>query len=85
MEKAPVTARGGIQLPFELREKYGISDGGMVVLVETADGVLLKSLDAAFFDSFVGKYADDAPTAEELRAWGDEEIAAEEARIKQSL
>ena len=77
-----MTGKGTIQLPFALREKYGILDGGMALLVEQSDGILLKKLDAGFFDSFLGKYAEDLPGAAELQIWSNEEIAADEVRIK---
>ncbi len=82
MEKALVTGKGTIQLPFELRRKYNILDGGMALLVEQEDGILLKRLDDAFFDSFLGKYAGDVPARAELQAWAAEEIQADEARFK---
>lgn len=82
MEKALVTGKGTIQLPFELRQKYNILDGGMALLVEQPDGILLKKLDATFFDAFAGKYAEDLPSPTELQAWAAEEIQTDEARFK---
>ena len=82
MEKAPVTGKGTIQIPFALREKYGILDGGMTLLVEQADGILLKRLDTTYFDSFLGKYAEELPTPAELQTWSQEEVRADEDRLK---
>jgi bifunctional DNA-binding transcriptional regulator/antitoxin component of YhaV-PrlF toxin-antitoxin module len=82
MEKAAVSGKGSIQLPFDLREKYRIEDGGLVLLIEREDGLLLQRLDASFFDSFLGKYMDDAPSAEEMAGWAKEEITEDEARLK---
>lgn len=82
MEKTTVTGKGVIQLPYALREKYGILDGGMALLVEQPDGILIKKLDAAFFDAFLGKWADELPARAEFQAWNQEEIQADEARFK---
>ena len=82
LDKAPITAKGILQLPYALREKYDFLDGGMAMLVEQPDGILIKKLDASFFDAFLGKWTEDLATLAELGAWSREEVEADEARIK---
>lgn len=71
-----------LTIPFALREKYSLLDGGMALLIEQPDGLLIKKLEPQFFDSFLGKYADEMPTASELQTWSNEEITTDETRTK---
>jgi bifunctional DNA-binding transcriptional regulator/antitoxin component of YhaV-PrlF toxin-antitoxin module len=82
MEKALISGKGVLQLPYALREKYGILDGGMALLLEQPDGILVKKLEPSFFDRFNGKWTEDLPTLAEFQAWSEAEVQADEARFK---
>ena len=48
-----------------------------MAFIEHEDGVLLKPMDEAFFDQFVGMLKSSAPFKEEYLAWEKEEIEME--------
>lgn len=78
MESSVLTSKGQLLIPKRLRTKYGIKPGGKVAFVETPAGVMLKPMDEAFFDQFVGMLKNEAPSSAEYRAWKKEEKAKEE-------
>jgi AbrB family looped-hinge helix DNA binding protein len=78
MESSMMTSKGQVVVPSRLRKKYGIKPGLKIAFIEHEDGVLLKPMDEAFFDQFVGMLKDTAPSKEEYLAWKKEEIEIEE-------
>jgi AbrB family looped-hinge helix DNA binding protein len=42
-----VTPNGRMSLPAKLRKRLGLSNGGALLAEETADGVILRTLDQA--------------------------------------
>ena len=42
-----ITPNGSMNLPDEVRERLGLSDGGEVILEETDDGVVLRTVEQA--------------------------------------
>lgn len=42
-----ITPNGRMSLPADIRKRLGLEDGGAVLLEETADGVVLRTVDQA--------------------------------------
>ncbi len=80
METSMMTSKGQVLVPSRLRKKYGIKPGLKVVFIEQKDGVLIRSMDQAFFDQYVGILKDDAPSKEEYLCWKGEEIEIDEKK-----
>ena len=81
METSILTTKGQLLIPKRIRNKYGIKAGIKVAFLETPQGVVIKPMDAAYFESFAGLYKDSLPTTEEYRKWKKEEIQLEEEKI----
>ncbi|MGJ3263575.1 MAG: AbrB/MazE/SpoVT family DNA-binding domain-containing protein [Salinarimonas sp.] len=43
--RATVTASGRLSLPAELRRRHGLANGGEVVIQETEDAIVLRTVD----------------------------------------
>ena len=48
MNSSVLTTKGQIVIPKELRDKYKLNPGTKVFFEETAAGIILKQVDAAF-------------------------------------
>ena len=81
METSILTAKGQLLIPKRIRNKYGIKAGIKVAFLETPQGVVIKPMDAAYFESFAGLYKDSLPSTEEYRKWKKEEVKLEEEKI----
>ena len=81
METSILTAKGQLLIPKRIRNKYGIKAGIKVAFLETSQGVVIKPMDAAYFESFAGLYKDSLPSTEEYRKWKKEEVKLEEEKI----
>lgn len=81
METSILTTKGQLLIPKRIRNKYGIKAGIKVTFLETPQGVVIKPMDAAYFESFAGLYKDSLPSTEEYRKWKKEEIQLEEEKI----
>jgi AbrB family looped-hinge helix DNA binding protein len=44
MLKAKVTAEGRLSLPAEMRKRHGLAGGGEVVVEDTGDAIVLRTL-----------------------------------------
>ena len=73
VESSTLTSKGQLLVPKRLREKYGIKPGIRIALVESKEGLILKPMDEAFFDQFIGNYKESAPTTKEYLKWKKEE------------
>jgi bifunctional DNA-binding transcriptional regulator/antitoxin component of YhaV-PrlF toxin-antitoxin module len=82
METAMLTAKGQLLIPKRLRTKYGMTSGVKVAFIEAKDGLLLKPMDAAYFDQFAGLLKDAVPTLDEYKAWKAEDRRKEDAAPK---
>lgn len=47
MLKAKVTASGRMSLPADLRRRYGLSRGGQVLVDDTGDAIVLRTIEQA--------------------------------------
>ena len=47
MLKAKVTASGRISLPADVRRRHGLARGGEVLVEDTGDAIVLRTLDQA--------------------------------------
>ena len=45
MERARVTSEGRMSLPVEMRRRYGLAQGGEVLVEDTGDAIVLRTLD----------------------------------------
>jgi AbrB family looped-hinge helix DNA binding protein len=43
--KATVTASGRMSLPADIRKRYGLSKGGDVIVEDTGDAIIIRTLD----------------------------------------
>ena len=81
METSILTSKGQLLIPKRIRNKYGIKSGVKVAFLETAQGVLIKPMDTAYFESFAGLYKDFLPSAEEYKEWKKEDVKLENEKI----
>jgi AbrB family looped-hinge helix DNA binding protein len=54
MQSGILTTKGQIVIPKALRDKYKLKPGTKVFFEETADGIIMKQVDAAFIRSAKG-------------------------------
>jgi AbrB family looped-hinge helix DNA binding protein len=47
MERARVTAEGRMSLPVEMRRRHGLDQGGEVLVEDTGDMIILRTVDQA--------------------------------------
>lgn len=80
METSMMNSKGQVVVPSRLRGKYGIKPGFKIAFIEQKDGVLLRPMDEAFFNQFVGILKDSAPSKEEYLSWKKEGIEIEERK-----
>lgn len=78
----PVSRKGWIVIPKELRERYGIRPGGRVILAEGKDSLTLVPLPDDPIEAFQGMLKD-YPLVEELLKARKEEAGREELRAGQ--
>jgi len=69
METAVLSKKGKLLLPERLRKKYGMKPGAGIALLETEAGLMLKAINAAYFDQIATSLKDAMPTIEEFKAW----------------
>jgi len=81
METSVLTTKGQLLIPKRIRNKYGIKSGVKVAFLETPQGVVIKPMDAAYFESFAGLYKDSLPSTEEYLKMKKEEVKLEEEKI----
>jgi AbrB family looped-hinge helix DNA binding protein len=55
-----LAANGRMSLPADIRKRLGLEEGGAILLEETADGVMLRTVDQALAKAkaIARKYAD---------------------------
>jgi AbrB family looped-hinge helix DNA binding protein len=81
METSILTTKGQLLIPKRIRIKYGIKSGVKIAFIETVEGVVIKPMDAAYFESFAGLYKDALPSKEEYLEWKKEELKLEEDKF----
>ncbi len=81
IETSVLTSKGQLLIPKRLRNKYGIQPGVKVAFIETANGLMLKAMDEAYFDKFAGLLKDAVPTTAEYMEWKKEERAKEDKGV----
>lgn len=85
METSVLTTKGQLLIPKRIRNKYGIKSGVKVAFLETPQGVVIKPMDAAYFESFAGLYKDSLPSTEEYLKMKKEEVKLEEEKINKAF
>jgi AbrB family looped-hinge helix DNA binding protein len=81
METSILSTKGQLLIPKRIRNKYGIKSGVKVAFIETSEGVILKPMDAAYFESFAGLYKNSLPATQEYLKSKKEELKLEENKI----
>ena len=81
METSTLTSKGQLLIPKRIRNKYGIKSGVKVAFLETAQGVVIKPMDAAYFENFAGLYKDSLPSTEEYGKWKKEDKHLEDDKL----
>jgi AbrB family looped-hinge helix DNA binding protein len=84
MQSGILTTKGQIVIPKALREKYKLKPGTKIFFEETADGIILKQVDATFVRNAKGmiqvKKAE-KPMAEWWPEYKEEESAMEKRKL----
>ena len=80
METSITTTKGQILIPRKIRTKYGIKSGVKVAFIETKDGLMIKPMDHAYFNNFVGILKDAMPSTDEYKAMKKEEQQREQKK-----
>ena len=84
MQSSVLTTKGQIVIPKGLRDKYKLNPGTKVFFEETAEGIILKQMDAAFIRSAKGmipKKKGEKPMAEWWPGYKAEERTIEERKL----
>lgn len=81
MDTSMMTSKGQVVVPSRLRKKYGIKPGLKIAFIEQGDGIMIRPMDEAFFDQFVGILKDSVPSKAEYMLWKKEEINIEGHRF----
>ena len=81
METSILTTKGQLLIPKRIRNKYGIKSGVKVAFLESPQGVIIKPMDAAYFESFAGLYKESLPSTGEYLKMKKEELKIEEQKI----
>ena len=69
METAVLSKNRKLLLPKRLCKKYGFKPGDSMTFLETKQGLMLKAMDAEYFDLIVSSLKQIVPTIEEFKAW----------------
>ena len=81
METSVLTVKGQLLIPKRIRNKYGIKSGVKVIFEETENGVVIRPMNEAYFESFAGKFKDSLPSTKEYLKIKKEELKLEEDKI----
>lgn len=84
MQSSVLTTKGQIVIPKGLRDKYKLSPGTKVFFEETAEGIILKHVDAGFIRNAKGmipRKKGDEPMAKWWPRHKAEERAIEEKKL----
>jgi AbrB family looped-hinge helix DNA binding protein len=84
MESSVLTTKGQIVIPKGLRDKYKLTPGTKVFFDETAEGIILKPVDAGFIKGAKGmipKKKGENPMTEWWPGYKEEERAIEERKL----
>jgi AbrB family looped-hinge helix DNA binding protein len=81
METSVLTVKGQLLIPKRIRNKYGIKSGVKVIFEETENGVILRPMNADYFKSFKGIMKPTGKLKEEMKAYKEEEMQLEEAKM----
>ena len=82
METSMLTTKGQLLIPKRIRNKYGIKSGVKVAFIETDNGLMIKAMDHAYFESFAGLYKDSLPSTTEFKKMKKEEIKLEDKKME---
>jgi AbrB family looped-hinge helix DNA binding protein len=85
METSILTTKGQLLIPKRIRNKYGIKSGVKIIFEETPAGLIIKPMNAAYFESFAGLLRDSLPSTTEYLKIKKEEMKLEEEKIPRVL
>lgn len=78
MQIAVIIAEGLVAIPDGLMATHHLKKRGKIILEETAEGIVIKPINKAYFMQFAGMFAEeDAPSIEEYKSWKAEEKSKE--------
>jgi bifunctional DNA-binding transcriptional regulator/antitoxin component of YhaV-PrlF toxin-antitoxin module len=69
METSVLSKKGKLILPKRLCKKYGFKPGVAIAFIEREQELLIKAMDAKYFDRIAYSIKDIVPTLEEFMAW----------------
>ena len=81
--QAKVSAKGWIVIPAALRRRYGLTPGTLVIFQEAGDKIIVIPQVSDPIDELYGKLAGGPSLTEALLADRAEELAREEARLRE--
>jgi AbrB family looped-hinge helix DNA binding protein len=81
METSVLTSKGQLLIPKRIRNKYGIKSGVKIAFIDSPEGLVIKPMDEAYFESFAGKFKDAMPSTKEYLKIKKQEIKLEEEKI----
>ena len=84
MQSGVLTTKGQIVIPKAIRDKYKLKPGTRVFFEDTAAGIMLKQVDAAFIKNAIGIIPvkkGDKPMSQWWPAYKAEERALEEKKL----
>ena len=65
METSVLTSKGQLLIPKRIRNKYGIKSGVKIAFIDSPEGLVIKPMDEAYFESFAGRFKDAMPSTKE--------------------
>ena len=80
MENSVLTSKGQLLIPKRLREKYGIKPGVKITFEESKNGLMIRPMNEAYFNSFRGIFKSTGNIKEEIKEMKDEEKRLEERK-----
>jgi len=81
MDTSVLTSKGHLSIPKRLCNKYGLKAGIRIALIESKDGLLLKPMDEAFFNRYIGLFNESAPSLKEFMSWKKEDKDSRKSNI----
>ncbi len=80
METSVLTTKGQLLIPKRIRNKYGIKSGVKIIFEETPNGLIIKPMNEAYFESFAGILKSNGNLSEEMKQYKKEEKQLEEKK-----
>lgn len=81
METSVMTTKGQVVVPAKIRKKYGIKPGVKIAFIEKDGDLLIKPMDEAYFQQFIGIFENDEPGLSGFRELKAEELNSEQGKL----